>query len=86
MPVTKQKVAAKIEVHLQHRMSLAQLIDWPEDAIMAGEFAEKDHDAVRAVVSRLGVADLRAFCLSWEDCEELLHQLGFFAQIRVITE
>jgi hypothetical protein len=36
-------------------------------------------------VARLGVADVRAFGLTWEDCEELLAQLGFSARIEIIT-
>jgi hypothetical protein len=37
-----------------------------------------------AVVARLGVADVRAFGLTWADCEELLGQLGFSARIEIV--
>lgn len=52
---------------------------------MEGEFDEKDAAAISAVVSRLGVADVRAFGLTWADCEELLAQLGFSARIEIVT-
>lgn len=52
---------------------------------MEGEFAEEDAATISAVVSRLGVADVRAFSLTWEDCEQLLGQLGFSARIEIVT-
>lgn len=83
MTVTKQNVAEKIAAHLYHRLTLDQLVDWAENALMEGEFEEKDAATIAAVVSRLGVADVRAFGLTWADCEELLGQLGFSARIEI---
>jgi hypothetical protein len=33
----------------------------------------------------LGVADVRAFGLTWEDCEQLLRQLGYTARVDIIA-
>ena len=85
MLITKQTVAGKLAAYLHHEISLAQLVDWAENAIMDGEFAEQDMSALRTVVSRLGVADARAFGLSWEDCEQLLRQLGYAARVDVVV-
>ncbi len=85
MSVTKQIVADKIAAYLHHRITLAQLVDWAENALMEGEFAEQDAAVLAAVVSRLGVADVRAFDLTWADCEQLLGQLGFSARIEIVT-
>jgi hypothetical protein len=85
MTITRQMVADKIAAYLHHAITLAQLADWAENAMMESEFDEQDLDALRAVISRLGVADVRAFGLSWEDCEELLHQLGFAARVDVVA-
>ena len=67
-----------------HQIPLAQLVDWAENALMEGEFAEGDMTVLRIVISRLGVADVRAFGLTWEDCEHLLAQLGFSARVDVV--
>ncbi|HEU0009930.1 MAG TPA: hypothetical protein VFT34_08955 [Verrucomicrobiae bacterium] len=83
MTITKQTVAEKIAAYLHHEMTLAQLVDWAERALMDGEFAEQEFAAVRDVVSRLGVADVRSFGLAWEDCEQLLQRLGFRARVEV---
>jgi cobyrinic acid a,c-diamide synthase len=83
MAITKQTVAEKIAAYLRHEISLAQLVDWAEEAMREGEFAEQDSDSVSAVVSRLGLADVRAFSLAWEDCEQLLRQLGYAARVDI---
>ena len=85
MILTKQAVAEKIAAHLQHRVTLPQLVEWAENAMMDGEFDEKDVATIAAVVARLGVADVRAFGLTWTDCEELLAKLGFSARVEIIA-
>jgi len=85
MTITKETVAHKIAAYLRHDISLAELVNWAEDAMMEGEFAEKDMNAISGVVSRLGLADVRAFGLAWEDCEQLLRQLGYAARVDIVS-
>jgi cobyrinic acid a,c-diamide synthase len=85
MLITKKIVADKIAAYLHHDITLAQLVDWAEHAMMEDEFEENGLTAIRSAVSRLGVADVRAFGLTWEDCEELLSQLGFSARVSIIA-
>ena len=85
MTITKQTVADKIAAYLHHEMTLAQLVDWSEQALLDGELAERDAQTVSTVIARLGVADVRAFGLAWEDCEELLQKLGFAPRIEVVA-
>ena len=85
MTITKQVVAERIAAYLHHRITLAQLVDWAENALLEGKFDEKDAEVIAAAVSRIGVADVRAFGLEWGDCEALLKQLGFSARIDIVT-
>ena len=85
MLITKKIVAERIAAYLHHEITLAQLVDWAEKAMMEDEFEEASLPAIRSTVSRLGVADVRAFGLTWEDCEELLSQLGYSARVSVVT-
>ena len=85
MLITKKIVADKIAAYLHHDITLAQLVDWAERAMMEDEFEENGLPAIRSAISRLGVADVRAFGLTWEDCKELLGQLGFTARVSIIT-
>ncbi len=85
MLLTKQTAAQKLTTFLHHEISLAQLVDWAETTLLDGEFADHDADALRFVVSRLGVADIRAFGLTWEDCENLLGRLGYRTRVEVFA-
>ena len=85
MVITRQTVAERIAAYLQHRITLAQLVDWAEDAVMEGELAAEEMETLRTVVSRLGVADVRAFGLTWEDCEQLLQELGYSARVDIVA-
>ncbi len=85
MQITKQTVASQIAAYLRHEITRPQLVDWAENAMMEGEFAERETPVLRSVISRLGVADVRAFGLSWEDCEQFLHQLGYAARVDVVA-
>ncbi len=84
MLITKQTVADKIAAYLRHDFTLEQLVDWAENALMEGEFDEPDLDVLRTVIARLGVADVRAFGLSWEDCEQALRDLGYSARVEIV--
>jgi hypothetical protein len=83
MRVTRQQVAEKMVEYLTHRLTLSQLIDWAEEAMQEADFDEQDFETIRDIVSRLGLADVKAFGLTWEDCEEFLRRLGYQARVEI---
>lgn len=85
MTITKQTVADKIASYLRHDISLEELVSWAEGAIMDGDFDENDAAVISDAVARLGVADVRAFGLTWEDCEQLLRQLGYTVRVDIVA-
>ena len=85
MKITKQTVAGKIAAYLRHELTLAELVDWAERALLDGKFDESDCATISQVISRLGVADVQAFGMTWEDCEDLLRQLGFIPRVEVVA-
>jgi len=85
MMITKQTVADQIAAYLHHEITLSQLVDWAENAMMDGEFAERDATTISSVIARLGVADVRTFGLAWEDFEELLGKLGYAPRVVVVS-
>jgi hypothetical protein len=80
MPITRQNVADKLASYLHHETSLEELVDWAEQQVMDGDF---ESSTVRDVVARLGVADVRAFGLTWDECQRLLNELGYAAQVHI---
>jgi hypothetical protein len=85
MQLTREMVVRKLEAYLLHQLSLDDLDAWANDAMMDGEFEEEHFDTNRDAVARLGLADVRAFGLTWEDCEKLLKQLGYNARVEIVA-
>ncbi|MCD4787199.1 MAG: hypothetical protein K8R09_03150 [Desulfobacterales bacterium] len=83
MKITRQKVGQKLIDYLYHRITLAELVDWAESAMMEANFEEKDFEIVRDIVSRVGLGDVKAFGMTWEDCEDFLSQLGYRLSVKV---
>jgi cobyrinic acid a,c-diamide synthase len=80
MMISQEHVAKQLAAYLRHEIDQAQLVDWAERQVMDGEF---ESTIVRDAVARLGLADVRAFGLTWEDCERLLREMGFTAHIDI---
>ena len=85
MAITRETVAQKLAAYLHHEISLADLVGWAQMAMMEGEFEDVHHDAIRDAVARLGLADVRAFGLTWEDCETILKRLGYDTRIEIVA-
>jgi hypothetical protein len=83
MRVTREMVAERIAAHLRGEQPLADLVSWAEDAMREGEFADPDFTAIREVVARLGVTDVAAFGLTWEDAADMLSRLGYRAKVDI---
>lgn len=81
MVITRQLVADKLGGYLRGTISLPELVDWAESAVCDGEFDPAQGESLAAVVARLGVADVRAFGLTWEECRDILHTVGVRARI-----
>lgn len=52
---------------------------------MDGEFDPTTLPTIRDVAARIGVDDVRAFGLTWDDCEQLLAQLGYSTQVSIVA-
>jgi len=85
MQLSREMAARKLEAYLHHQMSLEDLVEWAHSAMMDADFEEAHFEAIRDVVARLGVADVQAFGLTWEDCEHLLNKLGYNAHIEIVA-
>ncbi|MEZ4714331.1 MAG: hypothetical protein R3A44_44535 [Caldilineaceae bacterium] len=84
MEITREILVSKLSSYLHQLITLAELVDWAEWAMMDGEFADENFDQIRDVIARLGVADVRAFGLSWQDYMEMLATLGYRAQVQIM--
>lgn len=83
MKITRCDSAQKLIDYLHHKITSGELVDWAETAMMEGEFEEEHFEVLREVISRVGLADVRAFGLTWDDCERFLAQLGYKVSVTV---
>lgn len=75
--MTRLTVQRKLLDYLNRRMTLADLVNWAEHVMMEGQFDAVDTELLTPIVARLGLADVREFGLSWDDCYEMLERLGY---------
>jgi len=83
MVVTKREVVEKLLAYLNSRIGLDELVGWAEEVMREGDFPEDDYEVLRDIVARLGVADVAAFGLTWEDCVSMLRRLGYRVSVEV---
>ena len=81
--ITRHDIAAKLTDYLHRRLTLGEVVEWAEQAMMEGEFDESEFETLRDIISRLGLADVKEFGLTWEDCEEFLSRLGYEVRVEV---
>ena len=79
--ITNKTIAEKVLQYLQHHITLQEIVHWAEDALMSNNFQDEDSHTIRNILARLGSADVKAFGITWEDCEEIMHSLGFKLQV-----
>jgi len=84
MKITRQNVAQMLIDYLHHHITLTELVDWAELAMMEADFDARDFETLRDIVSRLGLADVKAFEMTWEDCEGFLSRLGYRVSVKVL--
>ena len=82
--IKKCDVAIKIKEFLHDEMTIGELVDWCENQMTHGTFQESETPVIREVVSRIGSADSRTFVLTWHDCEEMLSELGYSVEMKVV--
>jgi len=83
MRITRRDSAQKLIDYLHHKIALTELVDWAETAMMEAEFEHEHLEVLREIVARVGLADVRAFGLTWEDCEGFLSRLGYKVSLTV---
>jgi len=81
MIITKQQLAVNLLNYLQQKTTLSDLVNWTEEAFMEGDIQDEDPEVVREILARLGLADVKAFGLFWDDCNEFMQKLGYVLKI-----
>ena len=83
--ITKKITADKLLAYLQHRLSLEDLVNWAEQALIESSFEDDNSHTIRNTLSQLGLADVKAFGLEWKDCEAIMEKLGFKLEVNALA-
>ena len=85
MALTRQDVIGKLLDYLNHRITLATLVDWAETTLIDTDFEpETDTELLMDILTYVGAADTPDFPLTWSVLSGFLKRLG--ASIRVEWE
>ncbi len=79
--VTRETVADRLKDYVQGDLPLAELVAWAEAEMAEGEIDPTDAELVRDLIAQLGLADVAAFGLSWDDIRSMLERLGYRAHV-----
>ncbi len=79
--ITKQIVAEKLLNYLNHKVTIADLVDWAEQAIMNGGLEPNNAKMLMTILGKIAAADVKEFGLTWEDCESIMTDLGFVLKV-----
>jgi len=81
--ITRHTVAAQLTGYLHQRLTLDEIVDWANQAMMDEEFDDQEFDMLRDIIGRLGLADVREFGLTWDNCIAFLARLGYQVRVEV---
>ncbi|MEK6590414.1 MAG: hypothetical protein AABZ11_07010 [Nitrospinota bacterium] len=70
--------------YINREINLSSLVSWAEDMMREAEFDDRNFDLIRKIVSRIGLADVREFGLTWDDCYDYLHELGYDVKVELL--
>jgi len=76
-PLTRQTVADQLLAYLHHKLPLPELVAWCEWAAFEAPLVPGTEEVLMPILMRLGVSDVEAFSLSWEEWEDIMRQLGY---------
>jgi hypothetical protein len=83
--ITKQNIAEMLLAYLQHRLPKVELIDWAEKNLMEGYYEDDQFYTIRNILAQLGLADVQAFGLEYQDCEAIMQKLGYTLEVKALS-
>ena len=83
--ITKQIIADRLLAYLQHHLSLTELVNWAEETLANSSYEDDATHTIRNALAQLGLADVKAFGLEWQDCEAIMNNLGFKLEVKALA-
>jgi hypothetical protein len=84
MVLTRRELAEMLIKYINRSIDLPTLVDWAEDMIKEADFETGSFELIRGILARIGLADVREFGLTWDDCYDYLHKLGYNVKVELL--
>lgn len=84
MTLTKRELAERLMRYINREIDLPALVSWAEDMIRDADFENSSFELIRDIFAHIGLADVREFGLSWDDCYDYLHRLGYDVRVNLV--
>jgi hypothetical protein len=84
MVLTRKALADMLIKYINREIDLPTLVNWAEDMIREADFESKNFELIRDILARIGLADVREFGLTWDDCYKYLHKLGYNVKVELL--
>jgi len=84
MVLTKKDLADMLIKYINRKIDLPSLISWAEDMIREADFESGSFELIRDILARIGLADVREFGLTWDDCYDYLYKLGYSVKVELL--
>ena len=84
MLITKKMLVEMLLKYINRTIDLLNLIDWAEEMIREADFEEGRFELLRDILASIGLADVREFGLTWDDCYDYLHRLGYDVKVELL--
>lgn len=83
--ITKKSIVDQLLAYLQHHLSSAELAAWTENILMESNYEDDAHHTIRNILAQLGLADVKAFGLEYQDCEAIMQTLGYTLEVKALS-
>ncbi|MCC7202257.1 MAG: hypothetical protein IT393_06340 [Nitrospirae bacterium] len=83
MNVTKELLAEMLMKYINREIDLSNLVSWAEDMMRDADFEDGSFELIREIIANIGLADVREFGLTWDDCYDYLHRLGYNVRVEL---
>ena len=83
--ITKKYIADQLLAYLQHQLSAVALVGWAENTLMEGNYEDDAQHTIRNILAQLGLADVKAFGLEYQDCEDMMQKLGYTLEVKALS-
>ena len=84
MFLTRKALADMLIKYINRKIDLPTLVNWAEDMIKEADFEEGSFELIREILARIGLADVREFGLTWDDCYDYLQKLGYNIKVELL--